>query len=336
VVLGQDRKIIDPASTAVLIDADDKLGWAAAAQIGYDFGMLRLETDIGYQRSNLKNLTVLSTTTGPLAGGYPQAKGSSESWTAMFNGLFDVINYDQFTVFVGGGAGAARFGAKNYRVIEPSAPFLSDNAWVFAWQGVAGARMEISENVDLAVDYRYLMSNRAKLQFANGTVGSTKLKSHIIMAGLAFNFGGPAAPAEIAAAPPAPAPMVTTPEPQAPMPAPPPAPPVPAGPVLVFFDFDSDVISAEGMTVIDQAAALYNSAGTATLIVEGHADRAGSDPYNMELSAKRAAAVKRALIAKGILQDRISTTSFGESRPLIDTMDGVREPQNRRVEIQVK
>jgi flagellar motor protein MotB len=67
--------------------------------------------------------------------------------------------------------------------------------------------------------------------------------------------------------------------------------------------------------------------------VTGHADRAGGDAYNMALSLRRANMVKDQLVREGIAANQITVVGRGESQPLLPTADGVREPQNRRVEI---
>ena len=68
-------------------------------------------------------------------------------------------------------------------------------------------------------------------------------------------------------------------------------------------------------------------------MLAGHADKSGSDSYNVGLSQRRADSVRAYLAGKGIPETAMSTEAFGESRPLVETADGVREPQNRRVEI---
>ncbi len=64
-----------------------------------------------------------------------------------------------------------------------------------------------------------------------------------------------------------------------------------------------------------------------------HTDTVGSDQYNLALSQRRADAAKAYLIGKGVPDAAIATEAFGKSKPLVATADGVREPQNRRVEI---
>jgi len=68
-------------------------------------------------------------------------------------------------------------------------------------------------------------------------------------------------------------------------------------------------------------------------MLAGHADRSGSDAYNVALSQRRADSVKGYLSAHAIPAGVISTEAFGESRPRVATADGVREVQNRRVEV---
>ncbi|MFN5824392.1 MAG: OmpA family protein, partial [Sphingomonadales bacterium] len=59
----------------------------------------------------------------------------------------------------------------------------------------------------------------------------------------------------------------------------------------------------------------------------------GSDRYNVGLSQRRNATVRAYLESKGVPGGVIATEAFGESKPLVDTADGVREAQNRRVEV---
>ena len=76
-----------------------------------------------------------------------------------------------------------------------------------------------------------------------------------------------------------------------------------------------------------------SAAKSTTLVIHGHTDRAGGEPYNQTLSARRADAVRDAFLALGIDADRMATKAHGEARPQIVTPDGVREFRNRRVEI---
>ena len=105
------------------------------------------------------------------------------------------------------------------------------------------------------------------------------------------------------------------------------------GPFIIFFDWDKDEITPAAAAILDNAAAAYAQTGSASVTLAGHADRSGSDAYNVGLSQRRANNVRSYLAGRGVPDGSITTEAFGESRPLVDTADGVREPQNRRVEI---
>ncbi len=105
--------------------------------------------------------------------------------------------------------------------------------------------------------------------------------------------------------------------------------------VTVMFAFDSAKIDAAGTTEIAKAVHAYKAFGTAIVRIGGHADRVGTDAYNMKLGHARAEAVARALERQGVPATALRTRSYGESRPAVSTTDGKREDKNRRVEIGV-
>lgn len=133
---------------------------------------------------------------------------------------------------------------------------------------------------------------------------------------------------------------------QAPAPAPVPAPvaaPQPPRqacanqlPGMVFFEFDSAVPPADAQQTAAFVARNYGPCGWRGLTVSGHADRAGSDSYNSELSLRRAQAIAGLIASAGVPAAVITTDAKGEAQPRVPTADGVREPQNRRVEITVR
>ena len=120
----------------------------------------------------------------------------------------------------------------------------------------------------------------------------------------------------------------------APAPAPVPAP-VPKALKLegVNFDYDQAVVRQQDFAVLDQAAATLKEWGDVKVEVAGHTDSRGADGYNMNLSQRRAEAVRSYMIDKGVAADRLTAKGYGESRPVADngTEDG--RFQNRRVEL---
>jgi len=123
-------------------------------------------------------------------------------------------------------------------------------------------------------------------------------------------------------------------EPQA-VQAPPPPPHAQSASFMVFFDWDRSDVSAVAMNTIRQAADNYRATGQTRITTIGHTDTSGPRAYNMALSLRRANAVKNVLVQQGVPATAIAVVGRGEDEPLVQTGDGVREPQNRRVVIQV-
>jgi len=117
---------------------------------------------------------------------------------------------------------------------------------------------------------------------------------------------------------------------------PPPAQAVaPAAPrsYLVFFDFNKSDLTSQATQIVDQAASNAGPAHVTRLTVTGHTDTVGSDAYNMRLSRRRAESVAARLEKDGVPSSEIEIVAKGKRDLLVPTADGVREPQNRRVQI---
>ena len=136
-------------------------------------------------------------------------------------------------------------------------------------------------------------------------------------------------PPVVAAPAPAPAPRVIAPPPAVVRVAP--------APIVIYFDFDKANIKGSETAKIDMAAKLLKDDPTAIAILEGNTDPIGADAYNMKLGDKRAAAVKKALVAKGVSASRLSTVSFGETNLVkagVKTIAG--NAANRRTVVVIK
>ena len=101
----------------------------------------------------------------------------------------------------------------------------------------------------------------------------------------------------------------------------------------MFFDWDRADLTDRARQIIAEAAQNSTRVQATRIEVAGHADRSGTPQYNQRLSQRRADVVAAELVRQGVNRGDIGISAYGESRPLVPTADGVREPQNRRVEI---
>ena len=339
--------IRNSAGTAVVADGlrvRHKIGYDVGGNIGYDFGKFRAEFEVAYKGNRVDKIiaeqavppiffgvptspaTVVTAGTPPL-GSYNLADGRAKVLSFMANGLFDFGGKDRDVgAYVGGGVGIARVQHSNYKLISPGATAIDDSDTRVAWQILAGVYKPLSDHVDLGLKYRFFNVNNVNTFTTNGLETQTRYRSHSLMLTLAYNFFEPV----VAAPAPAPAPVPVA----APV-ALPPCPPaaVTPGPFLVFFDWDKSLVTAEAAAILDRAAEQFAATGQANVALAGHSDTSGTAEYNLRLSQRRADSVKSYLASKGVPEAAMVTEAFGETRLLVETADGVREPQNRRVEI---
>jgi len=283
-------------------------GYAVGARAGYEWGPWRFEEEYTYRNNGLNSLSV-----GPFrAAG---VRGSRESHAVMTNVLYDINVGWPVTPHIGAGIGAVN--VIDHAKVAGRGQLFNDDDWVFGYQAIGGVRYNINPNVALDLDYRYLGTVDATYRVP-GTTARYKsgYENHTLMASLVYRFGPPPPPP--VAAPPAP-----------PMAAPAPAP----RSFIVFFDWDKATITSEGMQIIRQAADAYRAGGSVRIQVTGYADRSGSPGYNQRLSERRANAVAAALTRLGVPRNQMAVSGRGENDNRVPTADGVREPQNRRVEI---
>jgi OOP family OmpA-OmpF porin len=314
-------------------NVDHEYGWDVGGQIGYDFGGFRVETEVSYRQAAVDGFSSTTGTSvfGPTGGlttaaanSFSFAGGKTNALSFMLNGLLDFGPDDGVQGFVGGGVGVARVKARYG--LNTNGNFIDDSDTVFAWQGLAGVRAPLSDNIDVSVKYRFFNADNVRLVDVTNRTQEGRFRSHSILGGLTYNFFTPE--------PPAPPPA----EPLPPPPPPPtvveaPAPVCSPGPFIVFFEWDKSDITPEASSILDNAVTQYQTCGNAQVMLAGHADKSGSASYNVGLSQRRADAVKAYLTSRAIPDTVIATEAFGETRPRVDTADGVREVQNRRVEV---
>ena len=105
---------------------------------------------------------------------------------------------------------------------------------------------------------------------------------------------------------------------------------------IVYFGFNSTALDDKAMSVIGTAANVIKSSKPQVVSVVGHTDRAGANDYNSTLAEKRSDAVSAALAKAGVSGRLMTLGSLGENAPSVSTADGVKNAENRRVEITVR
>ena len=109
--------------------------------------------------------------------------------------------------------------------------------------------------------------------------------------------------------------------------------PAAPAPLTVYFDAGSSTIRNEDRIVLDKASRAYSEGKPIVMILTGSADRTGQAENNLELSHRRAGAVLKGLLNRGIPADRFQVLDKGETDLPVPTDRGVAEPKNRRVDI---
>ncbi|HAK62031.1 MAG: outer membrane beta-barrel protein [Pseudomonadota bacterium] len=307
-----DDQDISGTGVGINRSVDTDTGWAVLPSIGYRYGNgVRTELELGYRTNDVDSLS------GAVGG-----SGELTAKSVMLNLLYDFNIGGRVSPYIGAGAGYAQV---DYDSVAPvGAGRIDDEENVFAYQGIAGLSYWLNNSVELAAEYRYFATQDPDFRTSAGVPVEGEYNSHAALIGFRINFGAPAAaePAPVAPAPaPAPAPVAE------------PEPPALPRNFIVFFDWDRSDITAEADAILRDAVAYAQQHGAVRISATGHADRSGSDEYNMKLSMRRAKAVESHVIASGIAASEISIAAKGEREPLVPTEDGVREPQNRRVEI---
>jgi peptidoglycan-associated lipoprotein len=100
---------------------------------------------------------------------------------------------------------------------------------------------------------------------------------------------------------------------------------------LVFFEFDSAVLTPKAQDLLQSKAQwLKDNPDVVAVLIEGHCDERGTDAYNMALGARRANAVKNYLLDLGVDVTKLDAQSFGEEKPAVQGHNEEAWAQNRR------
>jgi outer membrane protein OmpA-like peptidoglycan-associated protein len=285
-------------------------GYALGVRGGYQMGPWRFEEEYIYHNNDLDRLSTGGTT-------IPGASGTRASHAIMTNVLYDFNLGWPVTPHIGAGIGAVDV-VENAKVAGIGALANTDD-WQFGYQGIVGATYNINPALSVDLDYRYLATTDPNFKYAANVGGGgyrSSYATHNILASLIYHFAPPAPPLEATPAA---------------VPAPPPPPQKQV--FLVFFDWDRDTITPQGAQIIQQAANAYRSGAHVQLQITGYTDRSGSVSYNQRLSERRANNVANAMARDGVPRNQMAVNGRGENDNRVPTANGVREPQNRRVEI---
>jgi OOP family OmpA-OmpF porin len=299
--------ITPPASPGQSLSAEFSWGYVGVLSLGWGFGNgLRAEIEGSYRSNDVADFKV---STFPGSSG----KGIVTSHGVMANLLYDINlggALGGVTPYVGAGVGHIWH---EYDAVGNQFNTITGNGGNWGGQAIAGLSLPISAVPGLAVtaEYRFMMTSGHEI--STNLVGLPRTTfdvdnvNHSLLVGLRYAFN--AGPAVAAAAPVA-----------------------SARTFLVFFDWSKADLTDRARQIIGEAASA-RGAGVTRIEVNGFTDRSGPADYNMQLSIRRANAVAAELVRRGVPRNEIVTRGFGEENNLVPTADGVREPQNRRVEI---
>jgi len=319
----QGEKSTDSNGDSVSLDYS--WGYAGVLSLGWGFGNgLRMEIEGSYRQNDVSDIKYNTTN-------LPGSTGTVTSYGAMANILYDIDiggALGGITPYVGVGAGYVWQNVDKLGVGTAGTTntlSISGDGGSYAGQAIAGLSLPISAvpGLSLTAEYRFIaiagndLSGSATYtpqggtsEVENGKLAIENSFNHSILVGLRYAFN--AAPAVAAVAPVA-----------------------AARTYLVFFDWNKADLTDRARQIIGEAASARGT-GVTRIEVNGYTDRSGSDQYNQGLSTRRANAVAAELVRRGVPRNEIATRGFGEANPLVPTADGVREPQNRRVEIILK
>jgi OmpA-OmpF porin, OOP family len=282
------------------------IGFVGLASVGYGFGNgLRLELEGNYRNNGTK----LSSNLVP-----GSINSTNQTYGVMVNALYDIdVGESWVYPYLGAGVGYEWTQFDNASGSEGSAAAQAILGAAFPIDGVPG--------LSATIEARWMGTFNNETFTGTSKWAGLGLKfapenniSGLIGLRYAFNTPQPA---------PAPAPVAA------------PAPP-PARTYLVFFDWDKADLTDRARAIIGEAAQASQKLQVTKIEATGYTDNTGTPQYNLKLSVRRAQAVKAELIKDGVPANIIDIKGLGEANPLVPTAPQTREPQNRRVEIDLK
>lgn len=333
-----------------------------SGSIGYGFSnSVRLELEGSYSTNGVtrlnNGLTPAGLGTDPLGLAYT---GKEKKYSLLANVIIDLNDISKglglpFTPYFGAGVGGSvvdwhgvtrRGAGENFTGTTPSLgivqtitnAFHSDDL-TLAVQGIAGASYDIpgvpglaatadfrmfvlpqgfSQNSHLTLNFRSTPTPFASTLTGAGSSNWGSEINYRFQIGLRYAFGAPPPPPVVmpGMSKVAPSPVSRS--------------------YIVFFDWDKADLTDRAKQIVGEAATNSTKVATTRIEVNGYTDTTGTAQYNQGLSIRRAQTVAAELVKDGVPKAAIAIQGFGETHLLVPTGQGVREPQNRRVEIIIK
>jgi outer membrane protein OmpA-like peptidoglycan-associated protein len=323
-----DEHLVNAMGTAADAKLRSRIGPAVVAALGYGLGNgIRLELEGDYRSNRFSQGRDF---------GFPAAAGGNEvKYGPMFNALYDLtglIPFPYAAPYAGVGVGyqwahfdrVHAYGAGGFPRIDSN-----DTRGALAYQAIIGTVIpfQFLPGLGTTIEYRFLgLAHRdydVSTSAAPGVNAVGKLKfgndfNHSLLIGVRYNFGAPTPTSPTAPAP------VASPAPAA------------ARSYLVFFDWDKATLTDRARAIVKEAADNSARVQYTRLEVNGYTDTSGTARYNQGLSERRARTVAAELVRDGVPQSAINIQGLGDTHLLVPTGAGVREPQNRRVEIIIR
>ncbi len=303
----------------------DEAGFGGVGSVGYGLGNgFRFEVEGDYRQNGIRQR---GGTVNPSLG-----SGTQQDYGVMANALYDVdlrpFGVAFLTPYVGVGAGyqwSHVGGFQSVNAANGNVAHIGGTSANFAYQGIVGAAFPIQAVPGLALtaEYRFLgiLGNQsfkaerfspAGLQTGNADITENLNHSFVLGRPLRLQHAVPCRRRRPSRSRPRRRRRRT---------------------YLVFFDWDRADLTDRARQIIAEAAQASTRVQYTRIEVQGNADRSGTPAYNQGLSLRRAQTVAAELVRNGVPSAAIDIQAFGDTRPLVPTAAGVREPQNRRVAI---
>ena len=321
-------------STGLNFGSQEKEGYMAGGAAGWKFGQLRMELGLDFSGHDVSSIQVngdggLGARLGgaSLNGANANPSGSIHIIDGMVNAAWDFRTGTPFVPYIGIGVGMAHVALDNFAVA--GRPLSNSSDTVFAYQPMVGVRYHVTDAIAIGAEYRYFATVDPTFKDSTGVKFHGRIESHNVLANLSYFFGAPPAPpaAAVAPAPLSPAPTSINPS---------------AGVAtastqsfVVYFDTGRATLTLQGRRVADDAVAAFKSSKATHVAIAGFTDTTGGARANEALSRRRAETVRDYLVAHGVPLSDMAVGWHGETDLRVATGNGVAQPQNRRVEVNI-